>query len=121
MHELSIAMSIIDVASEEAQRRSARVVAVHLRLGPLSGVVKEALLSAWELAAENSPLAGSKLIITEEPVEIDCARCGGPRPVESIQRMCCSRCGTPSATVVRGRVLEVTALEICDEQPTPTG
>ena len=41
MHELSIAMSILDVAEEEAERQGgARVVAVHLKLGPLSGVVQ---------------------------------------------------------------------------------
>ena len=43
MHELSIALSILDLAAEEAGRRGGRVVAVHLKLGPLSGVVKEAL------------------------------------------------------------------------------
>ena len=57
MHELSIALSILDVAAEEAERQGGgRVVAVHLKLGPLSGVVKEALLSAYELAREGSRL-----------------------------------------------------------------
>ena len=43
MHELSIAMSIAETAYEEAkQRGNVRVQAVHLRLGLLSGVVKEA-------------------------------------------------------------------------------
>ncbi len=44
MHELSIAMSIVELAEEEAERRSVQVNAVHLKLGALSGVVKEALL-----------------------------------------------------------------------------
>ncbi|MFI5070488.1 MAG: hydrogenase/urease maturation nickel metallochaperone HypA, partial [Terriglobales bacterium] len=43
MHELSIAMSIVELAEEEAQQRNAQVTAVHLKLGALSGVVKEAL------------------------------------------------------------------------------
>ena len=33
MHELSIAMSIIDLAQEEAQQRGVQVKAVHLKLG----------------------------------------------------------------------------------------
>ena len=46
MHELSIAMGIVDLAQEEVDRRSgAKIKAVHLRLGLLSGVVKDALLS----------------------------------------------------------------------------
>jgi hydrogenase nickel incorporation protein HypA/HybF len=66
MHELSIAISIVEIASEEAQRQgSARVEAVHLRLGTLSGVVKDALLFSWDLACEDSPIAGAKLTIEE--------------------------------------------------------
>jgi hydrogenase nickel incorporation protein HypA/HybF len=60
MHELSIALSILDVATEEAARRSGRVLAVHLKLGPLAGVVKEALLSAYDLAREGTPLGPSR-------------------------------------------------------------
>ena len=50
MHELSIALSIVDMAAYEMQRHDgARLHAIHLRLGPLAGVVKEALLSAYEM------------------------------------------------------------------------
>jgi hydrogenase nickel incorporation protein HypA/HybF len=66
MHELSIAMSIVEVASEEAQRQGGvRVESVHLKLGALSGVVKDALLFSWDLACEDSPIAGAKLEIEE--------------------------------------------------------
>ena len=43
MHELSIAMSILDMAEEEAGRRSAEEDAIHVKLGALSGIVKEAV------------------------------------------------------------------------------
>ena len=53
MHELSIAMSIVDLAQEEADRRGGvQIKAVHLRLGLLSGVVKDALLSSYEMACD---------------------------------------------------------------------
>lgn len=43
MHELSIAMSVVEMAQEEAERRgNVKVEAVHLRLGLMCGVVKEA-------------------------------------------------------------------------------
>lgn len=50
MHELSIAMGIVEAAMDEAQRRGVQVSAVHLRLGALSGVVKDALLFSYEVA-----------------------------------------------------------------------
>ena len=116
MHELSIAMSIIDVASEVLRREGgSRVEAVQLRLGPLSGVIKQALLSAYQLACDNTPLAGSRLIVEDEPVKIDCPNCG-IQSVESIQEMRCAQCGTLCGKIVRGRALEITAMEIVDEQ-----
>jgi hydrogenase nickel incorporation protein HypA/HybF len=113
MHELSIAMSIVDMAQEEAARHGqARVQTVHLRLGLLSGVVKEALLSSYEMACASTPLQGSQLLIEEIPVEVFCPKCDGPRTVSSIQWFCCPDCGTPTPTVLRGKELEVVALEI---------
>ena len=115
MHELSIAMSIIDVAAEEAERCGvAAVVAVHLRLGPLSGVVKEALLSAYDLAREASPLADARLVIQEMPIVAWCPMCHCERRIESVQRICCPTCDAPTPDVRGGRELEVVGLEIMD-------
>jgi hydrogenase nickel incorporation protein HypA/HybF len=113
MHELSIAMSIVEMAEEEAELRGhVHIQAVHLRLGLLSGVVKDALLSSYEMACESTALEGSRLIIEEIPVEIYCSTCRTQRPVHSMQSFCCAECGTPSAEVTRGKELEVFALEI---------
>jgi hydrogenase nickel incorporation protein HypA/HybF len=113
MHELSIAMSIVEMAEEESARHGgARVQAVHLKLGKLSGVVKEALLSSYEMACQATSLEGSQLLIEEVAVEVFCAQCDGPRLVTSIQCLACPECGTPTSTVLHGKELEVVALEI---------
>jgi hydrogenase nickel incorporation protein HypA/HybF len=113
MHELSIAMSIVEMAQEEAENRGhGQVEAVHLRLGLLSGVVKEALLSCYEMACEATPLEGSQLLIEEVAVEVFCPQCAVPRAIRSIQWFCCPECGAATSTVLRGKELEVVALEI---------
>lgn len=72
MHELSIALSIVEGAREEAARHSgARVHAVHLRVGALSGVSRDALLFAYDLACEDTELAGSRLQIDDTPAGAD--------------------------------------------------
>jgi hydrogenase nickel incorporation protein HypA/HybF len=119
MHELSIAMSIVELAEEEADRRGVQVEAVHLKLGALSGVVKEALLSCYEMACENTPLQGSRLIIDEVPVLVFCPSCRVQRPLHSVQLFCCSECGTPCSEIVQGKELEVVALEIKECVPNP--
>jgi hydrogenase nickel incorporation protein HypA/HybF len=112
MHELSIAMSIVEVAQEEALERGVRVNAVHLKLGAMSGVVKEALLSSYEMACDDTPLRGSRLVIEEVPVIVFCPNCDVQRPLSSIQLFCCGECGTPTSEIVQGKELEVVALEI---------
>src|SRR3954465_415871 len=112
MHELSIALSILDMAAEEGGRHGGRVAAVHLRLGPLSGVVKDALVSAYDLARTDTPLAGADLIVEEVPVVAYCSACAAEQPLATIHELCCPVCGTPTPTIVRGRELEVTALEL---------
>jgi hydrogenase nickel incorporation protein HypA/HybF len=38
---------------------------VHLKLGALAGVVKDALLFSWDLACADTPIAGSRLAIED--------------------------------------------------------
>lgn len=57
---------MIEIASEEVDRRGGgRVAALHLKLGQMSGVVKEALTFSWEIACQGTALEGSQLIVEE--------------------------------------------------------
>lgn len=119
MHELSIAMSIVELAEEEAARRGVQVEAVHLRLGALSGVVKEALLSCYEMVCDSTPLQGSRLVVEDVPVVVFCPKCRAERALISIQLFCCPECDTPCSEIVHGKELEMVALEINECAPNP--
>ena len=70
MHELSIAVSIVEIAEEELARYGGeRVCAIRLQVGALAGVAKEALDFSFHLACEGTPVQGSQLIIEETPGE----------------------------------------------------
>ncbi len=113
MHELSIALSMIEMATEESEKRGgARVDALYLKLGKLSGVVKDALLFSWEVACQGTPLAGSRLVIEEIPVVVHCANCRADKTMDSINYFLCPVCNSPTPEVISGRELQVTALEI---------
>lgn len=113
MHELSIAMSMVEMAAEEAARRGGvQVCAIHLKLGPLSGVVRDALLFSYEVACQGTSLEGSRLVIEDVPVVVFCPDCSEEQTLVSVQRFFCPACGTPTSQVVRGKELEVVALEI---------
>jgi hydrogenase nickel incorporation protein HypA/HybF len=112
MHELSIAMSIVETAEEEAGRRGGKVTAVHLRLGALSGVVKDALLFCYEMACQDTPLEGSRLIVEDVPVVVFCPTCQAKRTLSTVQCFECPECRTPTGDIVQGKELEVFALEV---------
>lgn len=106
-------MSMIEMAAEEAALRgSSQVSAIHLKLGPLSGVVKEALLFSYTVACAGTPLEGSQLIIEDVPVMVYCPKCQAETAPVSLQQFCCPVCDTPTPQVLCGKELEVVALEI---------
>lgn len=89
MHELSIAISMVEMASAEAAQRGAQINAVHLRLGPLSGVVKEALLFSWDIACADTPLAGARLVVEEVPVAVFCDTCQAEQVLAELPYLRC--------------------------------
>lgn len=113
MHELSIVLGIVETVSESAQAANAKqILATYLRVGALAGVVKDALLFSYDLATQDTPLQGSKLIIEEVPVVIFCETCNNTIELPSVQSFRCPVCQTPSADIRQGRELEVRSIEI---------
>jgi len=109
-------MSIVDTALEEAQRRGVQVTAVHLRVGALSGVVKDALLFSYEMACQDTALQGSRLIVEDVPVVVFCPQCKQKRTLPSVQSFACPECGEPTMDILQGKELEVFALEVEEEK-----
>ncbi|MBL8155608.1 MAG: hydrogenase maturation nickel metallochaperone HypA, partial [Anaerolineae bacterium] len=66
MHELGIAHDLVEIASSAAAAAHVQQVGVvHVRLGTLSGVVKDALMFSYDIAAAGTVLEGSRLEIEE--------------------------------------------------------
>jgi hydrogenase nickel incorporation protein HypA/HybF len=113
VHELSLALSIIDGVLQEAEQRALPTIeAVHLRLGPLSGVDKDALRFAYELACEGTALNTSRLIIEDVGLVIFCPQCRAETRPDVSHGLVCPVCGTFAERVVRGNELEISALEV---------
>ena len=113
MHELSIAVSLIEAAEERAAAEGAeRIARMFLRIGPLSGVVPEALMSAFELAAHATMAEGAVLEIERVPISVFCAECEREVVVGSAYSLACPDCGRPTSDVRSGSELEFTSMEI---------
>ncbi len=113
MHELSIAMSILDAVEDEAVRHNYDSVhAIYVRIGALSGVVPDALLSAYELAAENTRFARTRLVIENVPTKVFCPFCEGPRLVGSPYELRCPDCQAVTPEILAGLELDISRLEV---------
>jgi hydrogenase nickel incorporation protein HypA/HybF len=113
VHELSIAQSIVEMVSAHVEETgSARVLEVRLRVGALAGIAKEPLLFCYEIATQDTVLAGSKLVVNEVPVAIFCPVCLTERELPGCQLFRCPVCDTPSGDIRRGHELEIESMVV---------
>lgn len=113
MHELSVALSLLEGVQDTAARDGiARVLAVHVRVGALSGIAPDALRFSWELATAGTVAADSALRIEDVPLVVYCERCAVERAPRAASGLVCPDCGSTCPTIVRGRELQLVAMEV---------
>lgn len=112
MHEASIALSLIDVASEVLREQGGvRASALTVRIGQWSSVVPEALLSAFPACAEGTLLEGARLSVVTVPGVGECP-VHGPVTLDVTRGLRCPQCGTPTPTLLQGDELELDEIEL---------
>jgi len=113
VHELSVALSLLQGIEETASRDGIeRVTAVHVRVGTMSGIAPDALRFSWELATAGTVAADSVLRIEDVPLAVRCERCGEDREPGAASGLVCPICGAICPTIVRGRELQLVAMEV---------
>lgn len=113
MHELSIAYNLVELADTAARNAGAtKVVAVHLRLGAMAGVVEDALRFSFPLAAAGTLVEGATLDVECVPVRIFCTTCNVERTLEPPFALRCPVCATPAGRMVEGREIQLDTIEI---------
>jgi hydrogenase nickel incorporation protein HypA/HybF len=112
MHELSIAQSIVSIASRHAGVR--RVRRVEVQVGHLRQVVPSALTFAFELLVSDTALEGAELALESVPAAGRCRDCGAQTELEGFPLLCRS-CGAMDLEITAGEELLVVALELEDD------
>jgi hydrogenase nickel incorporation protein HypA/HybF len=118
MHELSIAESVLAIASEHAAGRP--VCRVEVKVGHLRQVVPSALELAFELVAHGTAADGAELAIEEVPAAGVCRACGA-RSVLAGFPLTCASCGGLDLEVVAGEELYVDSIELEEALTTTEG
>jgi len=112
MHEVSLMQDTLILAVAEAKKAGgSRIHRLMMEVGPLSGVVPEALTFAFDILAKGTMAEGAALEIEPVPIVCYCAACG--REFTPPDMLCeCPDCGTPSLNVRRGREMQLRSLEV---------
>jgi len=114
MHEMSMAMSIVELVSEKARQAGAeKVTAIELEVGRLSGVMPEALSFCFAAAARGTPAEEARLDISEPAGEGRCRDCGLVFAVNALPGQC-PECLGYAVGVAGGRELRVIAFSVED-------
>jgi hydrogenase nickel incorporation protein HypA/HybF len=112
MHEMSLAMNIVELVSAKAQDAGGqRVTSVELEAGTLSGVMVEALVFCFEAAARNTLAEGARLEVREVEGCGRCQGCGHSFALDSLLAQC-PQCGGYGVETLQGRELKVVSLTV---------
>lgn len=114
MHELSIMQNTLEAVCASAREAGAeKVTQIRLRIGAMSGVVRESLEFAFEALAPDTMAAGAALLIEEVPPLCFCEGCQKEFTPEAFV-FACPACGRPASELRRGREIELVSIEVPD-------
>ncbi|NTU67491.1 MAG: hydrogenase maturation nickel metallochaperone HypA [Chlorobiaceae bacterium] len=112
MHEMSIAMSIVESVAERARQEGCeRVTGIEIVVGRLSGVQVESLRFCFDAATRGTPVEGAELSIEDREPSGACDACGAEFPVAGFHA-CCPVCGLFRVRIVSGEELAVKTITI---------
>ncbi|MDP3462416.1 MAG: hydrogenase maturation nickel metallochaperone HypA [Bacteroidales bacterium] len=112
MHELSIAMSIVDIVLEEAAGHHAkRVSKVEIEIGSQAGIVYDALVFAMDEAVRDTLLEKAELAYHFIDAVSVCQECCHEFKPE-FHYAACPLCNSFQTYVIQGKELKVKSIDI---------
>ena len=94
-----------------SDNHASRVTAIHLGVGPLSGVEGELLKNAYPMASANTVAEDAELLIRLMPVCVLCTRCEKESEVKP-NRLVCGHCGDWRTKLISGDELLLMRVEL---------
>ena len=102
MHELSLAMSIVDLVEREAAKAwASKIRSLELEIGSLAGIEIDSLLTSLQMVMERTAL---------QDVRVDISRVKPKATCE--QYTPCPVCGSYESFLVNGREFRLKSIEI---------
>jgi len=112
MHELSLALNVLELVQEECLKAEAvHVAELVITAGTLSGVDEEALTACLVIAAKGTVLENARIIISRKTGTGFCTNCRSTFPMEDILTLC-PECHQAPSRLLDGQDLQVESLMV---------
>jgi hydrogenase nickel insertion protein HypA len=113
MHELSIALSLLEVSIKNCKDNGfSRIESIKVHIGKASGIMPEALLFAFD-AEKAGTIAGEAILDIEEiPVSGHCNLCSKDFTTDEKFVFACPHCDGTFFTINSGRELNISEMEV---------
>lgn len=112
MHELSVTEGILNFALDEAKKLSAaKVTAIKLKIGALSGLAPDCIALYFDMVAEGTLCEGATLTFDRIPAKIRCPDCKKEHNIEGF-RLICPVCASRKVELIAGREAYIDSMEI---------
>ena len=112
MHEMSIAMSMIEIVREEMQKSDAKTLrSVRLNIGQMSAVVPDALSFCFEVITKGTEMEGARLMMDIIPLRGYCSNCEKEFEIKDYVFVC-PICGTKKIETLSGQELAIVEIEV---------
>ena len=112
MHELSIALSIVELAEEEAKKANATSISkIEVEIGTMAGIDADALQFAWDATIQGTMAGHAELQIHSIQAEPHCLECGKDFPAENFFVQC-PDCGSYRYQITKGKELRISSLMV---------
>jgi hydrogenase nickel incorporation protein HypA/HybF len=117
MHEMGIAMEIVEIAMASIPQdlKNSRVARVNLKIGKLTAIVPDSLRFCFDIVSQHTPLNHATLHIEEIPVVVKCCDCNDEYAIDE-PVFTCRTCHGRSVDMVSGRELDIHSIEVMEAE-----
>jgi hydrogenase nickel incorporation protein HypA/HybF len=113
MHEVSIALNVLDIITGQCKKEGyTQIDAVRIKIGRASGIMPDALAFAFDAIKGESIAKDAILEIEQVPVTGSCHECKAVFTVEEEYILACPSCNGSSFLITAGRELDIIDMEV---------
>ena len=116
MHEMSLAIRVIEIAILEAEKAGARTLdEIEVEVGQLAGVMAEALSFCLDAAARGTRAEGAEIVLIQVPGQGHCPSCQQEVAVAEFPAQC-PKCGGFGVKILAGTDLRIRSINIDNQK-----